>query len=228
MIGSQCNTESVFTDLDSFNDWLQVGKSNSVVFLNYLQQHQPNKMGDVEVFHLPDLDLKDIRALLNNDAYIQHPSYQDTTYETTPYSRQSEHRLIKQLVNIHGNGVFTRATAQLLEVFELLNKVKHNYTNIKSENISYDVQFPSLETNALVQLEAARGRLIHQLSIKDEKIKSYQILAPTEWNFHPEGVLNHMIKSLNFTDKKDLITKVKLLVNAIDPCVGYSIEVEYA
>ena len=228
LIGSQYNTQSVFTDLDSFNDWLQVGKSKSADFLNYLQQHQPNKMGNVKVSHLPDLDLKDISALLNNDTYIQCPSYQDITYETTPYSRQSEHRLIKQLVNIHGSGVFTRASAQLLEVFELLNKVKHNYTNIKSENISYNIQFPLLETNALVQLEAARGRLVHQLSIKDEKIKSYQILAPTEWNFHPEGVLNNMIKSLNFTDKKDLLTKVKLLVNAIDPCVGYSIEVDHA
>jgi coenzyme F420-reducing hydrogenase alpha subunit len=132
------------------------------------------------------------------------------------------------LVNVHGNGVLTRAVSQLLEVFELLNKVKHDYRDIEPENISYNIQLPVLETSALVQLEAARGRLVHQLSIENEKIKTYQILAPTEWNFHPEGVLNHMIKSLNFTDKEDLISKVRLLINAIDPCVGYSIKVDHA
>ncbi len=228
LIGSKNNAEFVFTDMDSFNDWLKVGKSKSVTFLNYLQQHQLNEIGNVEVSHLPDLDLQEVSILLNNDAYIQRPSYQDTTCETTPYSRQSKHQFIKQLVNVHGNGVLTRAVSQLLEVFELLNKVKRNYRNIESENISYNIQFPVLATSALVQLEAARGRLVHQLCIENEKIKTYQILAPTEWNFHPEGILNHMIKSLNFTDKEDLISKVRLLVNAIDPCVGYSIEVDYA
>jgi coenzyme F420-reducing hydrogenase alpha subunit len=228
LIGSENNAESIFTGIDSFNNWLRYGESKSVTFLNYLQQHQLSKIGDVEVSHLPDLDLQEVSVLLNNDAYIQRPSYQNVTYETTPYSRQSRHQLIKQLVNIHGNGVLTRAVAQLLEIFELLNKVKHDYRDIESENISYSIQLPVLETRALVQLEAARGRLVHQLSIEDEKIKTYQILAPTEWNFHPEGVLNHMIESLSFTDKEDLIKKIKLLVNAIDPCVGYSVEVDHA
>jgi coenzyme F420-reducing hydrogenase alpha subunit len=228
LLGFKCNAESVFKDINSFNNWLKVGKSQGATFLNYLLQHQLNKIGNIEVFHLPDLDPKNISDFLYNDAYIQQPNYQDITYETTPYSRQSNHQLIKQLVNINGNGVFTRAASQLLEVFELLNKVKCNYRNIETEIISYNFQFPVHETSALVQLEAARGRLVHQLSIKDEKIKSYQILAPTEWNFHPEGVLNHMIRSLNFTDKEDLISKVKLLVNAVDPCVGYSVEIDHA
>ena len=228
LIGSKNNSESIFTDMNSFNNWLQVGKSKSVIFLNYLQQHRLNKIGDVKVSHLPDLNLQEVSTLLNNDAYIQHPSYQEITCETTPYSRQSKHQFIKQLVNAHGNGVLTRAVSQLLEVFELLHKVKHDYRDIESENISYNIQLPVLETSALVQLEAARGRLVHQLSIENEKIKTYQILAPTEWNFHPEGVLNHMIKSLNFTDKEDLIKRVRLLVNAIDPCVGYSVEVDHA
>ncbi|HIB28044.1 MAG TPA: hypothetical protein EYO47_02080 [Candidatus Thioglobus sp.] len=228
LIGSKNNSESIFTDMDSFNNWLQVGESKSVTFLNYLQQHKLNEIGDVKVSHLPDLNLQEVSALLNNDAYIQHPSYQEITCETTPYSRQSKHQFIKQLVNVHGNGVLTRAVSQLLEVFELLNKVKHDYRDIEPENISYNIQLPVLETSALVQLEAARGRLVHQLSIENEKIKTYQILAPTEWNFHPEGVLNNMIKSLSFTDKEDLIKRVKLLVNAIDPCVGYSVEVDHA
>ncbi len=228
LLGSEHKAGFVFENLDNFNEWLQAGESESANFLNYLQQYQLNKIGDVNTSHLPDLDLKDISVLLGDDAYIQRPSYQDGACETTPYSRQSKHQLIKQLTGIHGSGVFTRAVAQLLEVFELLNKIKHNYANIKAEDISYNVQFPLIEVSALVQLEAARGRLVHQLSIENEKVKSYQILAPTEWNFHPEGLLSDMIKSLNFTDKEDLVARITLLVNAIDPCVGYTIEIEHA
>ena len=35
--------------------------------------------------------------------------------------------------------------------------------------------------------EAARGRLIHAVEIADGVVQRYRILAPTEWNFHPQG-----------------------------------------
>ena len=215
-----------FLDYDSFNHWLQNSNSQSAVFLNYLKEHQFDDLGNVEAFHLPDFDPQGISVLLQNADFIKQPMYQNTIFETTPYSRQSEHQLIKQLFSIYGNGLFTRAVAQLLEVFELLNNIKHNYTDIKFEKISYEIQRFGGESNALVQLEAARGRLFHQISVQDDKIDSYQILAPTEWNFHPQGVLNRMIETLTYKNEEDLIDKIKLLVNTVDPCVGYSIEID--
>jgi len=223
LIGDQSEDVYPFLDYDSFNNWLQKSDSQSAIFLNSLKE---NNLGDVEAFHLPDLDLKSVGKLMQNTGFIKQPTYQNTIYESTPYSRQSNHKLIKQLFSIYGNGLFTRAVAQLLEVFELLNNIKSSYTNIEFEKISYDIQPFSAESKSLVQLEAARGRLFHQIFAEDGKIKSYQILAPTEWNFHPQGVLSRMIETVKYKSEQDLVNQIKLLVDVVDPCVGYSIEID--
>lgn len=228
LIGSQFRYSSVFANFESFNNWLNSSKSISANFLNYLKQHQLEHLGDVEVFLLPEINLDKISLLLDDINFIKNPTYQNTIFETTPYSRQIHHPLIKQLYAIYGNGLFTRSVAKLVEIFELFNRVKHSYTNIKFEKISYNTHNNSAKLTALTQVEAARGKLIHKICIKNDKVNSYQILAPTEWNFHPKGILNRMIKSIYYTDKQDLINKIRLLVDAIDPCVGYEIEVSDA
>lgn len=228
LIGSQFRYSSVFANFESFNKWLNSSKSISANFLNYLKQHQLEHLGDVEIFLLPEINLDKISLLLDDINFIKNPTYQNTIFETTPYSRQIHHPLIKQLYAIYGNGLFTRSVAKLVEIFELFNRVKHSYTNIKFEKISYNTHNNSAKLTALTQVEAARGKLIHKICIKNDKVNSYQILAPTEWNFHPKGILNRMIKSIYYTDKQDLINKIRLLVDAIDPCVGYEIEVSDA
>ncbi|SFV85685.1 hypothetical protein MNB_SUP05-7-739 [hydrothermal vent metagenome] len=35
-----------------------------------------------------------------------------------------------------------------------------------------------------------------------------------------------MIETLTYKNEEDLIDKIKLLVNTVDPCVGYSIEID--
>ncbi len=72
------------------------------------------------------------------------------------------------------------------------------------------------------QVEAARGRLVHRVEIESGMIRGYRILAPTEWNFHPDGVLARGLEGLPVGS--DLNALVALTVEAVDPCVGYQIE----
>ena len=39
----------------------------------------------------------------------------------------------------------------------------------------------------LGQVQAARGLLVHRVAIRAGRVADYRILAPTEWNFHPQG-----------------------------------------
>ncbi|CAB5508307.1 Type I restriction-modification system, DNA-methyltransferase subunit M (EC, partial [Bathymodiolus thermophilus thioautotrophic gill symbiont] len=74
----------------------------------------------------------------------------------------------------------------------------HNYVNLYSEDIHYGINTSTVVNIAVVEVEAARGKLMHSLTIQGEEIKSYRILSPTQWNFHPQGVLKQMIQSLDF------------------------------
>ena len=82
----------------------------------------------------------------------------------------------------------------------------------------------------LAWVEMARGLLIHQVTLDDAApgvtptVRACQVLAPTEWNFHPEGVAAQALASLP-ADAPDLHARVNLLMAALDPCVPFDIVV---
>lgn len=65
---------------------------------------------------------------------------------------------------------------------------------------------------ALAYVEMARGLLLHRVCVDGGHIADYRVLAPTEWNFHPHGVL---AQALQHADAAD----AQLLAAAFDPCV---------
>lgn len=81
----------------------------------------------------------------------------------------------------------------------------------------------------LAWVEMARGLLIYQVALEDTAavepptIRSCQVLAPTEWNFHPEGLVAQALARLP-AQSPDLTSQVNLLMAAFDPCVPFHID----
>ena len=53
-----------------------------------------------------------------------------------------------------------------------------------------------------------------------------RILAPTEWNFHPQGAIARALAGLDGSDDNALRRQAALLIEAVDPCVGYRLRVQ--
>ena len=64
--------------------------------------------------------------------------------------------------------------------------------------------------------------------VRDERVVDYQIVAPTEWNFHPDGALPRGLAGLEVDDEPRLLRAARLAVHALDPCVASRIEVGHA
>jgi coenzyme F420-reducing hydrogenase alpha subunit len=79
--------------------------------------------------------------------------------------------------------------------------------------------------NGMAHSEAARGRLTHFIDIENDTINKLVILAPTEWNFHPEGVAAKSLNDLDASSPHELRQQAELLIHAIDPCVGYHLNI---
>lgn len=62
-------------------------------------------------------------------------------------------------------------------------------------------------------VETARGLLLHEISVADETVTDLVIVAPTEWNFHPRGVLASWLQG----DVAPAL--VEAAIRALDPCV---------
>ena len=73
-------------------------------------------------------------------------------------------------------------------------------------------------------VETARGLLMHEIVLDGEHIADYLIVAPTEWNFHPQGILADQLLGQDAGGRAALQQHVARTVAALDPCVPWELE----
>ena len=73
-------------------------------------------------------------------------------------------------------------------------------------------------------VETARGLLLHEIALDGERIADYLIVAPTEWNFHPQGRLAGWLTGRDAADREALTAFASRAVAALDPCVRWELE----
>ena len=77
----------------------------------------------------------------------------------------------------------------------------------------------------LAQVQAARGLLVHRVQIDAGRVTGYRILAPTEWNFHPRGVVATGLADIVANTAPDQLEPLaRLFIAAVDPCVDYDLQ----
>jgi len=84
---------------------------------------------------------------------------------------------------------------------------------------------------ALAWSETSRGLLLHRVCLERMNagvlISDYQVIAPTEWNLHPQGTLAQGLAKLSASDPRTR-RRAELLMAAFDPCIGFTLELEAA
>lgn len=157
---------------------------------------------------------------LNTDAFefCAKPVTETGCLETSVWTRNRTRQMIKESELLSMHPLAQRFLALLLELRSLPQRLHQ----IKAESLI------EVEEPGLVKVEAARGMLVHQLkteiSDQGERVRGFKLIAPTEWNFHPQGTLVRMLEGVRVpADKLKLL--VEKLVLAVDPCVSYEVEV---
>ncbi|MDQ5945084.1 MAG: hypothetical protein QG619_503 [Pseudomonadota bacterium] len=87
---------------------------------------------------------------------------------------------------------------------------------------------PAGEGVGLARVETARGLLLHLMQVKDGRVEAYVIVAPTEWNFHPQGAFVGELVGKNAATRERAAALAGHLALALDPCVNYEVRVEDA
>lgn len=149
------------------------------------------------------------------DAFAAAPIWQARPCETTPFSRASRTSLVAVLAAEHGNGLLPRLAALLSELARCAAGLSSPQAPPSDAaeapsgaSSPADVDFGAgTGAGAGVGLgwaAAARGLLVHRIEVADGLVRSYRILAPTEWNFHPRGVVAAGLSALAATETTDL------------------------
>ncbi len=201
--------------------WLEEAETPAAAMLRSIHSRGWSGLGANPVEALPELSAEGLQQALSRpgaDAYIAEPDLEGVCYETSPFTRMADNRLLDELRAKFGNGLLTRFTARLMELATIPRRLEES-AHVSSDSRSVDIP-PAI---GIAQVEAARGRLVHRVVLDGERVAQYQILAPTEWNFHPRGVLAQGLMGLSGHNEAVLREQAGLLINAIDPCVGYEL-----
>lgn len=177
---------------------------------------------------LPDADKRDAYSWCKAPRLDGHP------HETGALARQwvAGHPLVGRMLAEAGGraDVKSRVVARLIELARLLPRMESLLAELRP-NEAYCLapsDVPDGEGMGLV--EAARGLLGHWLRVEKGVIASYQIVAPTSWNFSPrdgKGVPGPVEQALAATPVEQGQGAVPLMVQHVvrsfDPCMSCTV-----
>ena len=228
-------------DIQVLHRWANQCDSIAANSIGFICDQGWASQGLTDCEQLPQLDVKNLLnqfSKTNADQFIAEPQWQGHCFETTTLTRQFEQPLIQSLYKEFHATLITRWVARLVELARIPDQLRMLQQQlIDTIKTSSTINSQNKKTvQGIAHVEAARGRLIHHVSIEHGVISKYQILAPTEWNFHPQGLLAKSLSSITPSDltegnapnnrQNDALEKLAhLMINAIDPCVGYQLRI---
>lgn len=166
-----------------------------------------------------------VPALRSDPSFAATPYWNGMTVETGALARVWQEPLVAALAERDGHTVAVRSAARLTELARLLERARRPFGDEDSPR--WVEAFALAAGEGLAAVQTARGLLLHRARLAAGRVADYQIVAPTEWNFHPAGPLVQGLEGTAAPDVDTLEQHARLAVQALDPCVACNIEIAH-
>jgi len=203
----------------AFADWAAHRQTIAARLIDRVTQAGWSDAGACESEALPPLTEDQLHRAMQDAEYVEQPQWSGQCCETSSLTRVDS-PLLQALNQEYGNGLLSRLAARLTEIAYLAGRLMPDLESSRRAKSAVCVPV----NPGIGQAAAARGQLVHRVELNGDVIGNYQILAPTEWNFHPRGVVVRALSGLQ-GDRDTIDHQARLLIDAIDPCVGYQLSV---
>lgn len=190
-----------FLSQQGIDGWLDEASTGPARFLRDVVARGRGGLGAVEPTFLPEFAPDKVVGRLDDPGFVACPEWNGPR-ETGPLARHHAQPLVARVMREHGAGLLARLVARLVELADLPEAMRAARELAMAPGLGV--------------VETARGRLIHAARVEGTKVAQYRILAPTEWNFHPDGIAARALSGL-------APDEAGLVVEAIDPCVEYEL-----
>lgn len=138
------------------------------------------------------------------------------TPEATPFIRRMGDPL---LTSLGAPSLGVRFVARLVELARLPDEIRATLAGEIAPPMAAQIE-PGTGYGAV---EAARGLLLHTVTLEAGRVVEYRILPPTGWNFAAHGIVARCLSVLTDADQEARRLCAHLVVNAVDPCVSYEV-----
>ncbi len=207
--------------------WAHAGQTAAQRLLYQVFDDGLSTAGSAQLSALPPLEPASLAERLfaeDAEAFIAEPEWEGLPRETSPLTRSADHPLIAALRTEGGFGLVARLAACLTELSRIPAQML-DILDALDEGTQQQAHPLQRDGFGVGQVEAARGRLAHAVELVGEKVSRYRILAPTEWNFHPEGAATRGLARIAECGGEHRADIARLFVTAVDPCVGVDVRV---
>jgi hypothetical protein len=228
VLGRSPREDSPWQDRADFVAWVRAAVSPAAMILRWVSGRGLADFGRSAVAPLPEFDPVWLARRLAHDAdhsFCARPDHLGAVGETGALARCWNHPAIAPLRAEYGSGLLARLAARVIECGALVAELRGQAQMVCDEN----PETPNVATasgSGLGVVECARGRLVHWLAVAEGRVSAYRILAPTEWNFHPEGPLARGLVGARVGRRGGTVRQaIELLVMALDPCVGFELAI---
>jgi hypothetical protein len=168
---------------------------------------------------LPASDIAEELDGERGDAFCARPHWESRQPEVGPLARFDDHPALAALTRAQGPGLMARWVARLIALRTVPARL-HALAGLLED----DTPDPP-ETPGLGRAEVGRGPLWHWAAPSESgHAVRYRILAPTEWNFHPDGPVPHALMGLDPFKRAEGLERAEAVVAAFDPCVTFSLD----
>ncbi|MEW5770254.1 MAG: nickel-dependent hydrogenase large subunit [Pseudomonadota bacterium] len=214
-------------DAAGLEDWIARGASLPARLLASLDKGTDMGISHgVWLPHLAEISPEQAMALawraLQTPAFCARPDWNGAPAETGALARCRDHPLLVAWLARRGRGMGARMLARLVELAELPRRLREEPAPAaRAWSIGSD-----MDRVGIAGVETSRGLLFHVARLRDGKVADYRILAPTEWNFHPDGPLAQALGGLDAGD--GLASRARLVAHSLDPCVAFGVELAEA
>ncbi|GGK60620.1 nickel-dependent hydrogenase large subunit [Amphritea balenae] len=144
------------------------------------------------------------------------PQWQGECAETGSYALLRER--LTALAKHHWHQLVLRYSALLLR----LSEIPASLTDRATETFVQACRLTPGTGYGVIQ--TARGQLLHRVVLTDGVVSQYDIVAPTEWNFHPEGLLPTTLQGVHIGSPRQARELCRTMMLLADPCVGFEIQ----
>ena len=166
------------------HDMAQMGRSHDrfIVFGDCIL----SKSGKSIVTNVSNVDTRYVKESAQKGTMAKAVTYKEKLYEVGPLARGmvAKTPIVKSLHKRYKDSLLTRVFARIHEVAQLLEYSQKLLQNLAMDEpsctLSHHTQIDNFEGTGVV--EAARGSLIHQSTVKKGRIVNYEIITPTQWN----------------------------------------------
>lgn len=218
-----CNRREMETVLEQVQAGIALVMAEADRMLTWVMSRGLAGFGASTVEPMPRVDLESLsRAMAEDRAFLARPSWRGRAYSTGPLARMRDHPLVRAQLERHGAGVGALLLARMVEFNSLPREMHACLRGLADDTGGSSSRLSGIGAG---MIEAARGLLVHRVEVARGVIQDYRILAPTEWNFHPEGAL---VLGLTGSPAVDADSHARLLATALDPCVHFSVELVHA